>query len=514
MQLSELIKALKHYVNSILEREGWSIAFQLEDEGANVVVLKIRELFAGLRDELRIANMTFAIPAFVEIFTKQTEISRQIESEEINTGADPYTVYNYKQRLLSELNSIFVENSQLSELYRRAQENNYSYIDSFSVKNFFSIDSIEFNEIKGAKEVYFLGENGDGKTLILMALHLAFNGREIDKVTNSEYTGKIKEIIKVNGSAILTGKDTNGTKYGERRAVYLKNIFAYGVHRGRYSSDFYERYGYMSLYDADLQLYSPERLLTQSYLIELEKRLDEQNMNGEVKELPIPILVTTIQNLFQALLERNVLIEVSLKGVKFIEKGYELSFNQLSEGYKNIMVWVSDLIYRLQQDQPVINRLDEFKGIVILDEIELHLHPIWQRRIISQLRSFFPNIQFVFTTHSPSIIQGAADEAIIYKIYRNPNTGKTISSEAYFKKDLDHLMLNTLATSPLFGLENARVSESSGEVDTNETYLQSRIAKRIDEELRQQKENGKEFINDKEVDDLIDKMIKEQFSKE
>jgi len=236
-------------------------------------------------------------------------------------------------------------------------------------------------------------------------------------------------------------------------------------------------------------------------------------MIGEEKDLPNWIPLKTIQNLFQELLESNVVIDVTSNGVKFKEKGFELLFNQLSEGYKNIMVWVSDLIYRLQQDQPKINKLEDFKGVVLLDEIELHLHPIWQRRITGQLKTFFPNIQFVFTTHSPTIIQGAAEEAVIYRIYRNTKTGKTSSSEAYFNKDLDHLMLNSLATSPLFGLENARVSENIENVDTSDTYLQSRIGYRVEEELKKQKAAGKAFLSDQEIDDLIDQIIQEQQNK-
>lgn len=514
MQLSDLLKILKQYVNSLLDREGWSIAFELKEEKENKIVLNVKDRFTDLaKVKLNLRSTTFNIPSFIEIFEQQTDISRQIEKEELLKNIDPYTVYTYKQKLLKNLNDIFVQNRQLSEIYKIAQDNNYSYIDSFSVKNFFSIESIEFREIKGEKEVYLLGENGDGKSLVLMALHLAFNGREIDKNTNFEYTGKIKEIIKANSSARLNARDTDGTRYGGEKIVHLKNFYAFGVHRGRYSSDKYEQYGFMSLYDADLQLYSPERFMNQTFLLEMEKRLDSQNMIGEEKDLPNWIPLKTIQNLFQELLESNVEIDVSAKGVKFKEKGFELSFSQLSEGYKNIMVWVSDLIYRFQQSQPKISRLEDFKGVVLLDEIELHLHPIWQRRIIGQLRTFFPNIQFVFTTHSPTIIQGASEDAVIYRIYRNPKTGKTSSSEAYFKKDLDHLMLNTLATSPLFGLEDARVSEKAENVDTSESYIQSKIRERVNEELRRQKQEGKEFLTDAEIDSLIDQIIKEEIEK-
>lgn len=514
MQLSDLLKILKQYVNSLLDREGLSIAFELKEETENKIVLNIKDRFMELaKEKLNLSSTTFNIPSFIEIFEQQTEISRQIKKEELLKNIEPYTVYRYKQKLFKDLNDIFVRNKQLREIYKIAQDNNYSYIDSFSVKNFFSIESIEFREVKGAREVYLLGENGDGKSLVLMALHLAFNGREIDKNTNFEFTGKIKEIIKANSSARLNARDTDGTKYGGEKIVHLKNFYAFGVHRGRYSSDKYEQYGFMSLYDADLQLYSPERLMSQTFLLEMEKRLDSQNLIGDEKDLPNWIPLKTIQNLFQELLESNVEIDVSAKGVKFKEKGFELSFNQLSEGYKNIMIWVSDLIYRFQQSQPKINRLEDFKGVVLLDEIELHLHPIWQRRIIRQLRTFFPNIQFVFTTHSPTIIQGASDDAIIYRIYRNPKTGKTSSSEAYFKKNLDHMMLNSLATSPLFGLEDARISSKTESVDTSDSFLQSRIAKKIGEELQKQKDQGKAFISDKEVDDLIEEILKEELKK-
>jgi predicted ATP-binding protein involved in virulence len=511
MQLSDLLKILKQYVNSLLDREGWSIAFELMEVADNKIVLNVKERFNELaKQKLNLCSTTFDIPSFIEIFDQQTDISRQIEKEPLIKNIDPYIVYTYKQKLLKDLNDIFIRNKQLGEIYKIAQDNNYSYIDTFSVRNFFSIESIELKEIKGVKEVYLLGENGDGKSLILMALHLAFNGREIDKNTNFEFTGKIKEIIKANKSARLNVRDTDGTKYGGEKIVHLKNLFAFGVHRGRYSSDNYEQYGFMSLYNTDLQLYSPEKLLNQTFLLEMENRLNSQNIKGEDKDLPIWIPLKTIQNLYQELLESNVEIVVSAKGVKFKEKGFELSFNQLSEGYKNILIWVSDLIYRFQQSQPNISKLHDFKGIVLLDEIELHLHPIWQRRIIGQLRTFFPNIQFVFTTHSPTIIQGASEDAIIYKIFRNPKTGKTSSSEAYFKKNLDHMMLNSLATSPLFGLEDARISSKTNSVDTSDSFLQSRIAKKIEEELQKQKDHGKTFISDKEVDELIEQILKEE----
>jgi predicted ATP-dependent endonuclease of OLD family len=367
-----------------------------------------------------------------------------------------------------------------------------SYIDSVSIEGFFSIDSIELNDWKGAKEIYFLGENGDGKSLILMGIYLAFNHAFIEENTNPEFTGRIIHLIDENSYVNLSAVDCNGQNYRyhhhqyeysnykstEQNLDYLSNFYAYGVHRGHYNSDDYEKYGIMSLFDDNQKLINPETWLKQLYFEELEQKVANAE-NGVNKSAKKGMSRKVIVELFTELLEKNVEIKVSAEGVKFIEKGFELSFNQLSEGYKNLMVWLSDLVFRLQQNQPLANSLQEFTGVVMVDEIELHLHPIWQRRLVGQLRHAFPNIQFIFTTHSPTMIQGAGEDAIIYRVYRDAKTGKTNVSEPYYKKHLNHLMLNSLITSPLFGLDDARLTNNPICPDTSDSYLQYRVSARV-----------------------------------
>ena len=147
----------------------------------------------------------------------------------------------------------------------------------------------------------------------------------------------------------------------------------------------------------------------------------------------------------------------------------------------------------------------------------MHLHPKWQRVLIGKLRKLFPNVQFIFTTHSPTIIQGASEDAMMFRVYRTKEDGKTKVSEPYYRKDepyyrkdLDHLMINTLLTSPLFGLGDSRMNSADNDADTSETYLLYRINKKLEEELEKQKTVGKEFINDKTIDDLIQKIIKDE----
>lgn len=87
-----------------------------------------------------------------------------------------------------------------------------------------------------------------------------------------------------------------------------------------------------------------------------------------------------------------------------IKQGTELDINQLSDGEKGLLALVGDLTRRLAIANPGLADPLQGEGIVLIDEIELHLHPKWQRWIISGLQETFPNCQFILTTHSPQII--------------------------------------------------------------------------------------------------------------
>lgn len=91
----------------------------------------------------------------------------------------------------------------------------------------------------------------------------------------------------------------------------------------------------------------------------------------------------------------------------------ELVLNQLSDGEKNLLVMVADIARRLAiaNPDPTKNAL-EGEGIVLIDEIELHLHPQWQRDIIPRLTSTFPNCQFIVTTHSPQVLSNVKKENV------------------------------------------------------------------------------------------------------
>lgn len=86
------------------------------------------------------------------------------------------------------------------------------------------------------------------------------------------------------------------------------------------------------------------------------------------------------------------------------KKKQRLRIDQLSDGEKCLFAMVGDLSRRLAIANPTMKNPLHGQGIVLIDEIDLHLHPSWQRSIVSNLRKTFPNCQFVISTHSPQVL--------------------------------------------------------------------------------------------------------------
>ena len=90
--------------------------------------------------------------------------------------------------------------------------------------------------------------------------------------------------------------------------------------------------------------------------------------------------------------------------MEVVKNEKRLTVNQLSDGEKCLIALVGDLARRMAIANPVLNDPLQGNGIVLIDEIDLHLHPTWQRMIIPKLIDVFPDCQFVVSTHSPHII--------------------------------------------------------------------------------------------------------------
>ncbi|MDP2188804.1 MAG: AAA family ATPase [Sphingobacteriaceae bacterium] len=90
-------------------------------------------------------------------------------------------------------------------------------------------------------------------------------------------------------------------------------------------------------------------------------------------------------------------------------------WNMLSDGYRNVIAMSADLAYRCVTLNPHlgIHAAAEAEGIVLIDELDLHLHPKWQRTIVESFKKAFPKLQFITTTHSPFIIQSLQNHELI-----------------------------------------------------------------------------------------------------
>ena len=148
----------------------------------------------------------------------------------------------------------------------------------------------------------------------------------------------------------------------------------------------------------------------------------EDNDTSEVEE--IRSWFTTLDSLFSRLFEKPVQLKFQRTQLDFTletEDGEIIDLKTLSDGYSAIVNMVTEIIMRMEAI--TFGGLG-VSGIVLIDEVETHLHVALQREILPFLTTMFPNIQFIVTTHSPFVLQ-SVDDAIIYDL----ETNQTINQE-------------------------------------------------------------------------------------
>ena len=124
----------------------------------------------------------------------------------------------------------------------------------------------------------------------------------------------------------------------------------------------------------------------------------------------------------------------------------ELSIAQLSEGEKCVLAMTGDLARKLAIANPGRENPLEGEGVVLIDEVDLHLHPSWQGRMMPLLFRTFPNIQFIVTTHSPKVLSEIKDEANIFEIYQDGNAINVRKQDPMNGWDINHIMRDFMHT--------------------------------------------------------------------
>ena len=123
------------------------------------------------------------------------------------------------------------------------------------------------------------------------------------------------------------------------------------------------------------------------------------------------------------------------------KNGETLNVLQLSQGEKSLMALVGDIARRLAMMNPALDNPLHGDGIVLIDEVDMHLHPTWQRSIIERLTTTFPNCQFILTTHSPLVISDCKN-VLVYSI----DDGELTTVPSQYGQDANTVLLDVMNT--------------------------------------------------------------------
>src|SRR5262245_5701532 len=150
------------------------------------------------------------------------------------------------------------------------------------------------------------------------------------------------------------------------------------------------------------------------------------------------------------------------KGDYLFERGgLHIPFRAMSDGYRAFIGWVADLLYHVCYGCPSGKKLVESAGLVLVDEIDLHLHPKWQMKVISTVAKALPRMQFVFTSHSP-LVAGSLEwmNIVALKI-----KGKSETSARRLRQSIHGLDADQVLLTDFFGLSSTRASAKRKQLD-------------------------------------------------
>jgi energy-coupling factor transporter ATP-binding protein EcfA2 len=177
-----------------------------------------------------------------------------------------------------------------------------------------------------------------------------------------------------------------------------------------------------------------------------------------------------------------------------VRRGVPLSFDEIADGYKSVLSVIFDLVVRFIHD-PGDDPL-QTEGTVVIDEVDLHLHPRWQRGVVAQLAGLFPNLQFLLTTHSPAVVQGAIDGGFgVVRLWEEEPRARPLSEE--LREELRLAELGAVVVNPdTFGVAS-RYSREAEEWEREVVILRKLVQR--DEANTQQRARLVELLDKLQV---------------
>ena len=154
----------------------------------------------------------------------------------------------------------------------------------------------------------------------------------------------------------------------------------------------------------------------------------------------------------------------------------------LSDGYRSIMALAGDLVWRLIQAFPQSSQPLHEEGVVLIDELDIHLHPLWQRDIALWLQQQFPHLQFIVATHSPLVASGAGEEALTLQFKLEGDKVQAMRIDKLAAMNVDRIL-----ESPAFGLVSSYSPQTAAKIDRYDQLIKQRQPRTASEnqELKQ-----------------------------
>jgi predicted ATPase len=273
-------------------------------------------------------------------------------------------------------------------------------------------------------------------------------------------------------------------------------VCGYGAYRASQAQASYEQYKVMdavrSLFDPQVSLQNPEIVLLRRDP-EVREQLAEKLLSILMLDLP------------------DCEINYTKRGIELNGPWGRLPFQVLSDGYRSTTQWVLDFMGWLIQAERLIGNPD-IGGILLIDEIEQHLHPRWQRYIVQSLRKQFPKTQIIASTHTPLAASGMVDvdQSVLLKLEQRSN--REIDLRVIDKQLLAGKRADQVLASEAFGLVTTRNPGSEDQIDRYTELLGKTTRSDQEEaellELRSHVQNALQS-GESEVEQMVEKALDE-----
>jgi len=411
-----------------------------------------------------------------ETFFERLELLQELGNRAVQFVINEPEINISKNDILTLLTFIFEWFTKFITTYHKKKESKDVFFDNnnialpfcikyLKVENYQTLKKLELNEIPvDTRFVVFTGDNGEGKTSILQSIAIGMYG-DYDENSNLILCDK------PNVNITIEAKNKKQTIFNEYKGFrnqfsnieINRNVIAYGASRLQLQSS--ESQDLINSRQSNVY----GLFKTNNILLNIEYWLKIQILNGQeerinavlkllIKLMPSieKIKIGDKEPIFNNFLLKKQVIGIGYSHeypITYIENGVELKAEQLSAGNKSILAMIGDMIIRLYSSQPETINPSDLYGIVLIDELETHLHPKWQKQLPKLLTDNFPLIQFFVSTHSPIVFLGMPKNSVFYNITKNEKK-ETVAKKLNI--DIENVLPHQILTSSLFGMDNIR----------------------------------------------------------